>query len=153
VNIAFVNAVEMITVKVFQTMINMSPVKGTHTSQIYPVTMYDVTSIVGLTGSVMGTVSIQLKQKLALQVTSNMLQTQVTAINNDVSDAIGELGNMIAGGLKTELETKGISFNIAIPTVVLGTGHHLGHIQNAESIFYPFFVDNEPFVVSVSLKV
>jgi chemotaxis protein CheX len=134
-------------------MVGLTPLKGTPTAQIYPKTLYDVTAIVGLTGSVMGTVSVQLKTNMALKVTSNMLQMEVKTLNNDVSDAIGELGNMIAGGLKTDLEARGVKFDISIPTVIVGPGHSIGHLAGSESIFYPFFVNNEPFVIAVSVKI
>ena len=133
-------------------MLSLSPTPGTPTAQIYPKTLYDVTSIIGLAGGIMGTVSVQLKRAIALKVTTNMLQTPVTELNDDVRDAVGELGNMIAGGLKTGLEGKGICFDISIPTVIIGPGHQIGHMANSESIFYPFYIEKEPFVVAVSIK-
>jgi chemotaxis protein CheX len=153
VNSEFINAVASVTLRTFTTMISITPVKGNPSPQIYPTTLYDVTAIVGLAGSVTGTVSVQLKKAIAMKITSNMLQMPVNDLTDDVRDAIGELGNMIAGGLKTELEGKGISFDISIPTVVMGQGHQIGHMANSESLFYPFYVGQDPLVVSVSIKV
>lgn len=151
-NPEFVDAVGSVTERVFKTMIALEPVRKNPTGIVIPKTLYDVTSIVGITGSVVGTISVQFKKALAIKVTANMLQSEVPDLNDDVRDAIGEVGNMIAGALKTELANKGINFDISIPTVVMGPGHSIGHVPGAESVFFPFGVESDSFVVTVSLK-
>ena len=148
----FIESVSVVTYKVFKTMISMSPLRGTPTAQLLTKTLYDVTAVVGFAGSISGTVSVQFKSGLAMKVTSNMLQFPVTTLNEDVSDAIGEVGNMIAGGIKTELSNRGIHFDIALPTVVMGVGHSIGHTPGADVLFFPFMIDGEPFIVSMCLK-
>ncbi len=149
----FIESVSVVTDKVFKTMIFMSPLRGSPTAQLMPKTLYDVTAVVGFAGAVSGTVSVQFKSGLALKITSNMLQTPVTSLNADVSDAVGEVGNMIAGGIKTEMSNRGIHFDISLPTVVMGAGHSIGHTPGAEVLFFPFMIDNEPFIVSMCLKI
>ena len=110
------------TVEVFQTMLGGSLIEvpagvtGAET---------EVSAIVGFGGKYSGFVAIHLKQKAACQVASAMLAgMEVDGVDDMVRDALGEVGNMIAGGFKKILsEDLGeTAFQISLPTVVEGSG-------------------------------
>jgi chemotaxis protein CheX len=64
-----------------------------------------------------GTFQISLPKKTALIILENMLGEVHDDINPSVSDAVGELTNMIYGTLKTNLNKVGYQFDMALPTV------------------------------------
>jgi chemotaxis protein CheX len=138
--------------KVFDTMIHLPVKAGVPTSQVYPATLFDVSAVIGVTGDISGTITVQMKQKAALMITSAMLQTPANELSAEVGDAVGELGNMIAGSIKNEMSAKGMDFNISIPAVVTGAGHFIGTTTNAEAVLHPFFVQNEPMIVTICVK-
>jgi len=76
-----------------------------------------------------------------------------TELNQDVHDLIGELTNIVAGGAKQSLAKKNMSFHISIPTIVVGKNHSLRHQVNIPVIAVPFTLDDDPFVLEVSMKV
>ena len=51
-----------------------------------------ITGMVGLAGTHKGVLAVHFPRQLALAVTSNFLGMEVTEINEDVQDAIGEIG-------------------------------------------------------------
>src|SRR5664280_3359955 len=59
-----------------------------------------LTAMVGLAGTYNGLVSVHIPWPLAISFTSLMLGMEVTEIDDDVNDAMGEIANMIAGSFK-----------------------------------------------------
>ena len=57
----------------------------------------DVSGIIGLTGAASGSLSVTFNFKLVQQIMSNMLGEEVSELNDEVRDAVGEITNMISG--------------------------------------------------------
>jgi chemotaxis protein CheX len=86
----------------------------------------DATRIVGsvsFAGAVMGCVSIQLLQDFARFITASMLGMEPEEIESDeeVNDVIGELSNMVGGGLKSRLCDAGLACALSIPSITTGS--------------------------------
>jgi len=62
-----------------------------------PAAKGDITGIISISGNYNGTVSITYSEKLILHVVSTMFGEEMTEINDDIKDAVGELTNMISG--------------------------------------------------------
>lgn len=80
----------------------------------------DVFSLIGLAGDLKGILTIQCPAEVALGVTGAMLGMEVTELGEDVKDAIGEITNMVAGGLKVALADAGRKIELAIPSTAIG---------------------------------
>ena len=52
-----------------------------------------------------------------------------------------------------ELEQKGYAFEMAIPTIVSGKSHSIGHVTDYPIIVVPFDTEAGPFFVETCLKV
>lgn len=74
-----------------------------------------------------GSMSITFDEQLALQVMQNMLGERPNSINEEVTDMVGEITNMVTGGAKRILSESGFEFNMATPIVVSGKGHTITH--------------------------
>ncbi|MEE8432155.1 MAG: chemotaxis protein CheX [Candidatus Desulfatibia sp.] len=112
----------------------------------------DVSGIVGITGAVRGTVSITFDEVSILKIVSNMFGEEMKEINHEISDAVGELTNMISGQARQEIEKTGKILQGAIPTVVTGKNHKLISMTKGPKIAIPFKTDTGRFTVEVCLE-
>ncbi len=112
-----------------------------------------ITGIIGITGTGNGgTISVTFDEGSILKIVSNMFGEEMTEINGEIADAVGELTNMISGQARRELEEKGRLFEAAIPSVITGKDHSITHITNGPKIAIPFTADGGRFVIEVCLK-
>jgi len=80
----------------------------------------DVISLVSFTGEHSGIIAFFGSKEIAIKITSNMLGIEVSGIDQDVKDAMGELTNMIAGSFKNKVfETFG-AMHLSVPIVIAG---------------------------------
>lgn len=111
-----------------------------------------LTAMVGLAGSYNGLVNVHVPWNLALTFTSTMLGMDVTEINEDVNDAMGEIANMIAGSFKQHLSKGGMDIQLSTPSVVNGSSYTVTSGSNIENITLKFATDDDWFMVSLSLE-
>lgn len=140
------------TINVFKTMIGLDVTKGDLYIKSDESLTYDVSGVIGIVGNVAGYVSISFPENLALKVSSAFLGDEITKINMDVTDAIGEVINMIAGSAKKHFADQGKKFNISVPNVVTGKGHTIQRPSNIICIGVKFNYDGKSFAVEVALK-
>lgn len=139
--------------EVFSTMVGMEDLLHLP-SQIEPITHFEdcVTAMVGMAGTFSGLTSIHAPQRLALQITSSMLGMEVTEMDDDVSDALGEIANMIAGSFKMHLTKGGIEIRISTPSVVTGSDYVISAGNALDTITLRFATDEDWFIVSITLQ-
>ena len=111
-----------------------------------------LTAMVGLAGTYNGLVSVHLPWPLAISFTSLMLGMEVTEIDDDVNDAMGEVANMIAGSFKQHLSKDGSDIHISIPSVVNGSNYTVSSICKIENITLKFAYKEDWFLVSLSIE-
>jgi chemotaxis protein CheX len=111
----------------------------------------DVTGVIGLTGMAHGTISVTFEENSILKIISNMFGEEITTLDHEVADAVGELTNMISGQARMELEQKGKVFEAAIPSVITGKGHKIIHITEGPKIAIPFEIDEGAFTIEVCM--
>lgn len=85
-------------------------------------TSQEVTTLVGVTGSIQGVMMFGLSTDTAKRLVSRMMGQDVEELDELAQSGIAELGNVIAGSAATNLASKGHSCNIAPPTIILGSG-------------------------------
>lgn len=81
-----------------------------------------------------------------------MFGEEMKEINNEISDAVGELTNMISGQARKELEETGKVFHGAIPSVITGKNHKLIPMTKGHKIAIPFKTDSGIFTIEVALE-
>lgn len=111
-----------------------------------------LTAMVGLAGSHSGLVSIHVPWPLALFFTSQMLGMEVTEIDDDVTDAMGEIANMITGSFKQHLSKGGKDIQLSTPSVVNGSDYTVTSAGEVENITLKFGTNEKCFIVSLSLE-
>jgi len=84
-----------------------------------------VTALIGLAGALTGTVVLQCARAGALKISESLTGMELPEIDSTVRDAIGEVGNMVAGdwkGQDPELTSRCL---LSTPTVVVGSRYEL----------------------------
>lgn len=99
---------------------------------------YNLASLIGLAGDLKGILAIQCPGAVAMGITEAMLGMEVSELDGDVKDAIGEIANMVAGGLKEGMLPAGKKIELAIPTTVIGTRVRTSGLSGASRLLIPF---------------
>lgn len=92
----------------------------------------DISSLIGLAGDLKGVLAVHCPASVALGVTSAMCGgMEVTAMDEDVKDALGEIANMVAGGLKISLAGQDKKIELSIATTCIGKSIRTGGLAGA----------------------
>ena len=107
----------------FVKMLNVEPRQLDSRRLSAPTSAFDgddsvITVVVGLTGGLNGSIAITLSEKSAVRWTQGLLGGELETIDQDVVDAVGELGNVVVGGTKSRLSE--FELTMSLPTVIHG---------------------------------
>jgi len=134
----------------FETMINVPFSLGKPSlktgSQVPP---HEISSIIGLSGNVTGSVVISLSHEVAFLLASALIGEEVSELNDDCIDAIGEIANMIAGNAKTDFPSDNNA--ISTPSVVVGK-HKVNYPSGLPIITIPCITDKGDMFIEIALK-
>ena len=134
---------------VFDTMVDLPVTIGKPIIKKDSMPSYEVSSIIGLSGAVTGCVSISFSEKIALELAGALLEEEFLEIDDDCTDAIGEIANMIAGNAKSAFPVDNAS--ISVPTVVLGK-HSVSYPSGVPVISIPCETNSGGLSVDVVIK-
>lgn len=139
---------------VFATMVSLGAVPAAEKEM--PAAIERVVGTIGLGGeSVIGAIYLQLTAPLADQVTGALLglePTEKPAVA-DVNDAIGELCNMISGGLKSALTDHGFPCAISTPAIIRGSSFSVEAPPDALPETFYFDCPQHRMAVEVHLQI
>jgi len=133
--------------EVFSTMVMMEVQAGTVVEGRGETMASNVTGMVGLAGDLRGMLAVHCPEDAAKAITGAMLGMEVEELGEDVKDAVGEIANMVAGGLKSGLGSNGRTTELAIPTTVIGESFRMSGMLGANRIYIPFSGENCGFAV------
>ena len=124
--------VEQSVLSVFGTMANLSGESVSKAEDASDIQLNGVGGFVNFAGPLSGAVYLLMSESTAKQVTSNMLGTEDVGAG-EIKDVVGELTNMVAGGLKNQLATAGMDSVLTIPTYLMGENSRISvrHISVA----------------------
>jgi chemotaxis protein CheX len=113
----------------------------------------DISGLIGLSGTAEGTLGITFYWPLAQKIIAQMMGVTENRINADlIHDGVAEIINMISGSTKKEFVGKPYHFEISLPSVVVGSGHQIGHSENTPVAVLIFEVSGECFALQVCLS-
>ena len=105
-----------------------------------------VTGFVSIDGAWDGAVILRCPMPLATRVTTAMFQATNTPSFADISDALGELTNMVAGNVKALLPSP---CNLSLPAVALGNDYELSVLGTTPLARVSFSCDGQPLMVTL----
>lgn len=107
-------------------------------------------AMISLSGDGGGTLSLRCNRNTARDLAAKLLAMAPEELKSDtdISDAIGEVANMTAGNLKTQLtaEVPNSNLVLSIPTVVTGDDYRVQHLSTGSHVTVSIGVRNS-FVV------
>jgi len=139
--------------EVFSTMVGVEDLLHLP-SLVEPITHFEncVTAMVGMAGTYSGLVCIHTTDNMALKTASGMLGMEVTEVDDDVRDALGEIANMIAGSFKLHLTRCGADIRISTPSVVNGSEYAVSAGTMKDTITLRFVTDDDWFIVAITME-
>ena len=111
-----------------------------------------LSGMIGLAGDLQGTVLIHLPAPVAIDITNAFLGLEIDTVDDDVKDAIGELTNMVAGGVKFLLPETDQDIELAIPSVVCGQSYSCEATGKFDRTSVLFELGSGRFVVEMQVK-
>ena len=90
-----------------------------------------VTAVVGFGGVLSGACVFRSGASAAMRVAAKMTGMEFDSIDDTVKDAIGEIGNMLAGAWKGKVPNLSANCGLSIPAVITGRDYNL-HVQAPE---------------------
>ena len=94
----------------------------------------EFTAMVGLAGALCGVLSVSCNQKAASAVAKSMLGPEIADSPDQVSDAMGEICNMIAGNFKNKLAGADGRCVLSVPTVIKGEEYCVRSLADGDSL-------------------
>jgi chemotaxis protein CheX len=142
-----VSLLELATREVFQLMLG-TELKVPAT----PVTPHqEVTAMVGLAGQLCGVLSVRCEQKAAVLMTCKMLGVEAEKVGTEMSDAMGEICNMVAGNFKNKITGLGDGCMLSPPTVITGSDYVTYSIADKPSLEVTMIFESMPLVVALEI--
>ena len=140
------------TINVIDIMANIQCEPGKIFIKENKTTTGDITGIIGLSGVAKGSIAISFDESTILKIVANMFGENVQRIDDEISDAVGEIANMISGQARKELSGRGKYFKAAIPTIVVGKNHVIQHITGDPIIAIPFSTPEGKFLIEICME-
>lgn len=115
---------------------------------------YEVSAFIGITGSCTGGVVLSFPEKVACAVASKLLGEDLQEVNTEVTDAIGELANIISGNACLGLGDYGFkNLTLSLPHAVVGKHHTVWRSKDLPYLAKRFFIsDVGPFCLEINIR-
>ncbi|THB74756.1 MAG: chemotaxis protein CheX [Desulfobacteraceae bacterium] len=111
----------------------------------------DISGVLDISGDVRGSASISFTRQSILGIVSAMFGEEMTELNEEISDAVGEISNMIAGHVTTKIGELDKKVKVKFIEVKVGKGHEIEHVEDGECVVaIPFKTTKGKVVIEVS---
>ena len=111
-----------------------------------------ITGIIDLTGEFKATISLSFNKDGILAIVSKMFGEELTELNDEIKDAVGEISNMISGQVTNNIVTFGDALKAKLSTVILGENHRIPHIGDFPVIAFPFTTPSGNFTIEICFE-
>ncbi len=86
----------------------------------------NVTGLIGVHGGVTGYITVNVSETVAIETVSALLLEEYDSLDRQVIDGVGELTNMIAGGVKRGLAGTPWGFShVTVPSMIVGQNYDI----------------------------
>ncbi len=138
---------EMATREVFELMLSCQLTVAPTPEEPTP----EVTAMVGLAGQLCGVLSVRCGNKAAALMASKMLGVELDKVGAEVSDAIGEVCNMVAGNFKNKIAGLAEGCMLSPPTVITGSDYSLHSLAESPGLEINLLFERMPIVISLQI--
>ena len=107
------------------------------------------TAMVGMAGALCGITTIHCSADTAIRLASKMAGDEAAKDPNIVSDALGELCNMVAGNFKAKIPSLADHCMLSVSTVISGENYALQSAEPSESLNVPLAFEANPIHIAL----
>ncbi|MBF0622273.1 MAG: chemotaxis protein CheX [Magnetococcales bacterium] len=107
----------------------------------------EATAIVNFNGAISGGIHLSSPLHVAVRLAGALAHEEFHEMNEEACDALGELANMIAGGVQTGLNDSFEDINLTPPTIIFGSDYGMAYKSNLSSVKQYFTSESGPFLV------
>jgi chemotaxis protein CheX len=152
-NVAYINPFLAATADLFSKMIKVpltvgKPSLRRHDDRLFK--LYRLSAVMDVSGHVEGRIVISFAQPVAFALAEALAGRKFGKIDEDLIDALAEIGNMVVGGARARLP-RAKDIKIAVPEV-LGT-NQVQYPESMPVIVIPFDTATGRFIVEVAFRV
>jgi chemotaxis protein CheX len=102
-----------------------------------------VTGMIGIHGNVSGFITVNMAEKVAMSAVGGLLQDQFRELDAQVIDGVGEMTNIISGGIKNGLAGSPWQFGqVTVPSVIVGRNYQIAYAKGLEFLAVTFEHNN-----------
>ena len=113
----------------------------------------DITGMLNMDGDVSGSIAVTFYKKSILGVVSAMFGEEMTEMNEEIDDAVGEISNMVAGHVTTKMTEMGKKVKIKLDRVISGENYVIEHFDASEQVLaIPFKTTKGKFVIEIAMR-
>lgn len=110
----------------------------------------DISGLLEISGDLQGTAAISFSKKSILGIVSAMFGEEMTEVNDEITDAVGEISNMIAGHVTTKIAELDKKIKVKFTKVVIGTDEAISHIESGSHVVViPFSTTKGKVIIEV----
>lgn len=116
-----------------------------------PIAHGDISGLIDITGDITGSAAISFSRQSILGIVSAMFGEELTELNDEINDAVGEISNMIAGHVTTKIGELNKKVKVKFKEVKKGKNHVIAHVENGETVLaMPFKTTKGKMVIEIS---
>jgi chemotaxis protein CheX len=104
-----------------------------------------------MAGQLCGVLSVRCDGKAAALMTSKMLGVALDKVGPDVSDALGEVCNMVAGNFKNKIAGLAEGCMLSPPTVITGSDYSMHSLADSPGIEVSLLFEGMPIAISLMI--
>jgi len=145
---AWIPLLETATREVFELMLSSQLTVPATAEETTP----EVTAMVGLAGQLCGVLSVRCDAKAAALMTSKMLGVELDKVGPEVSDALGEVCNMVAGNFKNKIAGLAEGCMLSPPTVITGSDYSLHSLADSPALEVRLLFESMPIAISLLIQ-
>lgn len=112
----------------------------------------DITGVIALSGEFNASISVSFTKDGILSIVSKMFGEELTELNDEIKDAVGEISNMISGQVTNNIATLGDSLKAVLSTVIIEENHSVPHIGQFPVVAFPFKTATGDFTIEMCFE-
>ncbi|MCF8044377.1 MAG: chemotaxis protein CheX [Desulfarculaceae bacterium] len=112
----------------------------------------DISGVLKMEGDISGSAAVSFSGTSILYIVSAMFGEEMTEVNEEIYDAVGEICNMIAGHVTTKMTEMEKSVKVKLVKVHLDQGHAIAHADGVEDVIVlPFRTTMGKLMIEVGI--
>ncbi len=110
----------------------------------------DISGLLEISGDLSGSAVVSFSKESILGVVSAMFGEEMTEINEEINDAVGEISNMVAGHVTTKIAELGKKVKVKFKEIKHDLGTVIEHVDGAEHVLVlPFKTTKGKLIIEV----